>query len=368
MKKNWNAFDTEQINRLKNYAISGVYCYGGDIYKLLDTKKMHLLVKKIKNGTTDASKLVFGKEKITLEERFLENVDKYIGFVRDKFYFNSVEQALVIEESLTNNYSSILLCEDNCHSAKNQYEKITKYCVGFIRMFVFNFYKNIMKLAQIYDSNECTIMMYEELSKLNFNDDEDIYKIGDIFEQVLCIRKNNVFNCFIDVDNMDDVRLDFYAMQIEWCLNDYFTLRWSDRFKVSVRDNIIITDNHSIILFNILKYEKLKKEYKIEFGIQNENFTGLVNDFTLTESEMNILRKRLKNNILTDKKSSEYYTDKMSFLDSKINLIWWKDSMDYEFVEVEFYFGNSTDFYNLSLERKDIVKLYDLIEKEIKAI
>ena len=108
MKKEWIVPDTEHTKRMKEYAVSDVYSNGSDLCKLLSIKGMHSLVEKIKKGNIDASKLVFGRETITLEERFLENVDRYITYIRDNFYFSSTEQLLTIEESLSNKYAKIL--------------------------------------------------------------------------------------------------------------------------------------------------------------------------------------------------------------------------------------------------------------------
>ena len=56
----------EQVKRMKKYAVSGVYSHGGDLYKLLNAEKMQPLLMKIKKGSIDASKLIFGKDTITL--------------------------------------------------------------------------------------------------------------------------------------------------------------------------------------------------------------------------------------------------------------------------------------------------------------
>lgn len=67
MEKEWIVPDTEQTKRMKKYAVSDVYSNGSDLCKLLSIKEMHSLVEKIKEGNIDASKLVFGRDTITLE-------------------------------------------------------------------------------------------------------------------------------------------------------------------------------------------------------------------------------------------------------------------------------------------------------------
>ena len=205
MEKEWIVPDTEQTKRMKKYAVSDVCSNGSDLCKLLSIKEMHSLVEKIKKGNIDASKLVFGRDTITLEERFLENVDRYITYIKDNFYFNSTEQLLTIEESLSNKYANILLCKDNVHSGKNQYNNIAKYTVGFIRMYLYNFYNNVLLFSKLYEDNIYTKMLNKELSKFDFDNEEDIFEIEKIFTKIVYIRRNNIYNCFI---SMSDVKED----------------------------------------------------------------------------------------------------------------------------------------------------------------
>lgn len=214
MKKEWIVPDTEQTKRMKEYAVSDVYSNGSDLCKLLSIKGMHSLVEKIKKGNIDASKLVFGRETITLEERFLENVDRYITYIRDNFYFSSTEQLLTIEESLSNKYAKILLCKDNVHNGKNQYNNISKYTSGFIRMYLYNFYNNVLLFSKLYEDNVYTKMLNKELSKYDFDDDKDILKIEKIFARIVYLRKNNIINCFMPMNDIKEDKYNFYAMQV----------------------------------------------------------------------------------------------------------------------------------------------------------
>ena len=52
------------------------------------------------------STLLYGRAIITTEERFLENLNKYIGYVRDHYFINHIEQFCLIETSLTNKYTN----------------------------------------------------------------------------------------------------------------------------------------------------------------------------------------------------------------------------------------------------------------------
>lgn len=365
MEKEWIVPDTEQTKRMKKYTVSGVYSNGSDLCKLLSIKEMHSLIEKIKKGNIDASKLVFGRDTITLEERFLENVDRYITYIKDNFYFNSTEQLLTIEESLSNKYANILLCKDNVHSGKNQYNNIAKYTAGFIRMYLYNFCNNVLLFSKLYEDNIYTKMLNKELSKYNFDDDEDIFEIEKIFSKIVYLRRNNIINCFMSMINIKEDKYDFYAMQVEWCLSDYYSLNWNTRFGFNYRDNYYIGENGSTLLFNILNKENDK--YIIEFGIQNPSFSSKIDNFIMTETEFNKLLDRFKKCYHSKEDKKETF-EKIDFLDSAVKFLFWKDRFNYELVEIEFHFDRSTEFFNVSLERDDIKRFINLLENAIKNI
>lgn len=365
MEKEWIVPDTEQTKRMKKYAVSGVYSNGSDLCKLLSIKEMHSLIEKIKKGNIDASKLVFGRDTITLEERFLENVDRYITYIKDNFYFNSTEQLLTIEESLSNKYANILLCKDNVHSGKNQYNNIAKYTAEFIRMYLYNFCNNVLLFSKLYEDNIYTKMLNKELSKYNFDDDEDIFEIEKIFSKIVYLRRNNIINCFMSMINIKEDKYDFYAMQVEWCLSDYYSLNWNTRFGFNYRDNYYIGENGSTLLFNILNKENDK--YIIEFGIQNPSFSSKIDNFIMTETEFNKLLDRFKKCYHSKEDKKETF-EKIDFLDSAVKFLFWKDRFNYELVEIEFHFDRSTEFFNVSLERDDIKRFINLLENAIKNI
>lgn len=106
--------DTEQTKRMKNLSLGRCYTNSGDIYKLLDYKVLHDLVVKIKTGSVKISNtLIYGTEIITKEEKFLENLDNYISFIKDNYFLDSWEILCLIEVSLENKYSEILFCEED---------------------------------------------------------------------------------------------------------------------------------------------------------------------------------------------------------------------------------------------------------------
>ena len=355
----------EQVKRMKKYAVSGVYSHGGDLYKLLNAEKMQPLLMKIRKGSIDASKLIFGKDTITLEERFLENVNRYIAYIKDNFYFNGTEQNLTIEESLTNKYAKILLCKDNVHSGYHQYENIRKYTAGFIRMYLYNFYKNIFLFSKLYKDNLCTKRLENELSKFDFDDDEDILKIKKIFARIVNLRKNNIYNCFVSMKNIRKNQYYCYAFQLERCLIDYYSLNWSERYNYGPIDNYFITEDGSTILFNVLSKEN--SNYKIEFGVQNPYFSAKRDNLHMTVEELNNLINRFKKCYQT-KKDNKESNEKIDFMNSAIKFDFWKDRANYELVEIEFHFNSSTEYYNVSLEREDIMRFIKLLENSTRLI
>lgn len=365
MKKEWIVPDTEQTKRMKQYAVSDVYLNSGELLKLLSTKELHSLVVKMKKGKVKASKLKFGKEEITTEERFLENLDKYISHIRNNYYIDNVEQLLTIEESLTNKYSKILLCKEDMNTSNHQMESIEKYSVGFIRMYLYNFYSNVLLFSKLYEDNIYTKKLKKDLSNYDFNNDEDIYEIEKIFIKICYLRKNNIYNCFIPINEIEKKDYDFYATQVEWCLSDYYSLNWNTRFSFNYRDNYYIGENGSTLLFNILNKENDK--YTIEFGIQNPSFSSKIDNFIMTETEFNKLLDRLKKCYHSKEDKKETF-EKIDFLDSAVKFVFWKDRSCYELVEIEFHFNRSTEYFNVSLERDDIKRFINLLENVIKNI
>lgn len=363
MEKEWIVPDTEQTKRMKQYAVSDVYLNSGELLKLLSTKELHSLVVKIKKGKVKASKLKFGKEEITTEERFLENLDKYISHIRNNYYIDNVEQLITIEESLTNRYSKILLCKEDMNTSKHQMELIEKYSVGFIRMYLYNFYSNVLLFSKLYEDNIYTKKLKKDLSKYDFNNDEDIYEIEKIFTKICYLRKNNIYNCFIPLNEIEKNDYDFYATQVEWCLNDYYNLKWNKRYKFYNFDNYFITSNGSTILLN--KSSKEEDKYTFEVLIQSPYFSAKIDNFKLDSNEFEELLNRFKKCYKkdNDKSTSDEYVD---FVDPAIVFNFWKDSYNYETVEIKYHFNRSTEYYNISLERQDIPLFIKLLENSIK--
>ena len=160
-------------------------------------------------------------------------------------------------------------------------------------------------------------------------------------------------------------KYDFYALQVEWCLADYYNLNWNTRFTFNQWDNYFVGENGSSILFNILNKEDDK--YTIKFGVQNPSFSAKIDNFIVTENEFNKLLERFKKCFHSRKDKKESF-EKIDFIDSAIKFDFWKDRSNYELVEIEFHFDRSTEYFNVSLERDDIKRFINLLENAIKNI
>ena len=88
--------DTEQTKRMKKLVLGDAYV-NTEMYKLLNYENLHKLVVKIQKGELKlSSDLVYGKYTITKEEKFLENLDHYISYVKNHYFIDSMELTLLI--------------------------------------------------------------------------------------------------------------------------------------------------------------------------------------------------------------------------------------------------------------------------------
>lgn len=363
MKMSYNIEDTEQTKRLKELVLGGAYFNCGEIYKLLNYKELHSLCKQIKNGTIKLkSKLIYGKLEITNEEKFLENVDHYISYVKNTYYVEHVEQLILAEIGLDNKYAEkCLLMLKDFHSEENYY----KYFNLFRRMFLFSIYDNIMYYSSKVDNDSSILRAYNELKKYDFDSDEDIVKIERFFLDVLRFRKNNICNAFDSHKNVvKKEQTKFYISQLEWVLNDYYENIEDNNYVVKKTDNIVKTQN-TTILFNIKSdIEKCKKksEIEIEFGVFNKYINSIAKNIILRKEEFDILYKML--NDVSDKK--QHYRDILSFVDTTL-----KFDFDYSgkdnFLDIIYELPNcSGDFYNISMGEKEIINIFEILKRQIE--
>lgn len=211
--------DTKQISKMKKIALSPIYSCSGEMYKLLSYEVLHKLVKKIKKGEVHLSnKILYGRDIITTEEKFLENLNGYIGFVKDNYFIEHVEQLYLIELSLSNKYSEVLFSILE-YTADENYKY---YDNQFKRMFLYNFFNNIVLLEK-YASEESDIRKFiNKYQNYNFDSDEDIEKFERIFKKINSKRENGLFNAFVIIDENDENTLNFYLFEVERLLKKYF--------------------------------------------------------------------------------------------------------------------------------------------------
>ena len=211
--------ETEQIKRMKELSLNSVYSCCGEIYRLFSYENLPKLIKKIKMGEVKLnSTLLYGRDIITSEERFLENLNKYIGYVRDHYFVNHIEQFCLIETSLTNKYTKCLFELKDYHVDEN-YEY---YHDMFRKMFMFNFYDNIFYFSNWVDEESSIKKFVNKFKDYNFNDKKDILEIEKEFIKIIANRKDNFINAFLHHSKMKERDYNFYICQIEWVLDDTY--------------------------------------------------------------------------------------------------------------------------------------------------
>lgn len=204
---------------MKELSLNSVYSCCGEIYRLFSYENLPKLIKKIKMGEVKLnSTLLYGRDIITTEERFLENLNKYIGYVRDHYFINHIEQFCLIETSLTNKYTKCLFELKDYHVDEN-YEY---YHDMFRKMFMFNFYDNIFYFSNWVDEDSSIKKFVNKFKDYNFNDKKDILEIEKEFIKIIANRKDNFINAFLHHSKMKERDYNFHICQIEWVLDDTY--------------------------------------------------------------------------------------------------------------------------------------------------
>ena len=353
--------DTEQTKRMKELAMGGAYFNCGEIYKLLNYKELHSLVPKIKDGIVKLkSKLVYGKLEITNEERFLENLDHYITYVKDTYNMGSIEQFLLIEVSLDNKYAKkCLLTLKDFHEDNNYLE----YFNYFRRMFLYNIYNNILYFHSKDKHNEyCEInRAYNEIKNYDFDNDNDILVLERMVIDIVRIRNNNLFNAFDLYKKIrKDENIEFYMHQLEWVLSDYYNNNESNRYIRKRTDHLLVIQD-TTILFNVYNKKK-NNEVEIEFGILNKLISTKTSKILLRKKEFDTLYSMLEDVVINNKE----YTEIISFVDSTLRFDFDYDGND-RYLDIIYVLPiQGGDFYNVSMGKKDMIELYELITKQIE--
>lgn len=211
--------DNKQIARMKELALNPVYSCSGEMYKLLSYEVMHKLVKKIKKGVVHLSNdLIYGRDIITKEEKFLENLNMYIGYVKDNYFIEHMEQLYIIELSLSNKYSDILLSTLEYTKDKN-YEY---YEDQFRKMFIYNLYENILFLGEFASVNSYIKQFISKFKNINFDSIDDSIKLEKFIKKIISKKNYCIFNSFIPFKEYNDKTFDFYYSQVNDLLSLYF--------------------------------------------------------------------------------------------------------------------------------------------------
>ena len=219
MIKNKANHNNEQIERMKILSLNDVYFCNGEMYKLLCGKFLPNLITNLQNEELKISNdLVYGKSIITKAEKFLENLDKYIGYIRNNYLINYTELSMIIEVSLNNKYSKILFSQEDYY----QNENYNIYTNQYRKMFLFNFYDNICFYSKIVSKESSINKFLQEIKQYNFDDEKDIVEIEKIFIKIINNRKYDLYNAFVPYRLVNENNYEFYSFQIEWIISDYY--------------------------------------------------------------------------------------------------------------------------------------------------
>lgn len=348
----------EHIRVLQEMCNNDVYSCNGELIRIFKSFYIKPLVKELKEGQIKlSSDLVFNKLVVSLDELFLYNLDRYICYVRDTYFINHAELQAILPLTLNNKYSKILLSKDDFHKDFNY----LNYYNEFRRMFLFNIYENVFFYNE-HTSGFLSLKRFAtQIENYNFDDNKDILKLENIFIQIINNRNNNLYNSFVSYREIDKEHYHFERRQLETILDEYYDNNKLKQFDIVDKDNYIEVQNGSTILFNLksnTKGQKSRKSLFIEFGIKNDNFNAKVGDILLEKNELLNLVTKLKNN-----NEKEKY-DEVTYINPTLRFNFWCDNGN-RFLDIIFEYGNGCDYYSLSLNKKDIKKLCDLIVKQI---
>ena len=347
--------DTDQIRRMKEVCLSSsAYSCGGELYKLLSRDILHELVKKIPNKSIKLpSDLLYGKKVITSEEKFLENLDKYIGYIKDRYLIQHIELLILIEMSLSNKYNSILFDMSDYHHNQNY----IKYHDAFRKMFLFNFYDNIRFYSKYVDKYDSINLFLDETKDLDFDDPKDIILLENIFIKVFNNRFDNLFNSFVPNNEVDEDKYYFYIHQVNWVLSDYYE-KGTYSFELTDNDHYIDLYNGDKLIFNVIKDKRIKDEIKVRFGVINKNFCA-DKIITFKKQEFKNILDRIKN-IDTHKTFDVNY----DFIDSTLVMNFWNYE-GIQFLDIYFEYSNNGDKFVISMDPEDTKNLYKLIKEQV---
>ena len=352
MKDDFILEDTETTKRLKEICLSSSYSCTGEIRRLLSMEVLHNLVKKIPKGNVKlCGNILFGRDKISGEEKFIENLDDYIGYVKDHYHIQHNELTCVLEETLKSKYSKILFNMKDIHKKDNYIQ----FHDSFRKMFLFNLYDNIRFYSKFSDSRSFTNILLDEIKEYNFYKPEDAIKLEKLFIKIINNRKDNLFNSFVHHSEVREDQYNFFANQIEWLIGDYYK-EGSYDFDLMHDDHYIDLFNNDILLFNVIS--KSKDEIVVRFGIKNKNFKG-DKIVRFGKNELDIFLEKL-----VSKDHTKKYKLDMQLVDATLSFEFWTD-YHHNFLDIAFQYSNTGDKFIVDLEPDDMHNLYKMIKKQV---
>ena len=95
------------------------------------------------------------------------------------------------------------------------------YYNEFRKLFLYNLIENISFYSKYADSSSQIVRVNNYLKSKNI--DENLLEIENLFKNIINQRNNNIINCFIPHNEVKKNSYQFYMMQIEWMLDDYYS-------------------------------------------------------------------------------------------------------------------------------------------------
>ena len=131
-----------------------------DIIVISKDNKFQKLLKKIDDTQIIVTSHLVHKNKIiSSKEQFFFNLDNYITLLKNHLFINPFEIRIIVSLTIYNRYNKILFSKDYYYSNIDKYEK------NYIKMFMYNYEKNIKFLK-----NYCKIELrnfYQLIDKIN---------------------------------------------------------------------------------------------------------------------------------------------------------------------------------------------------------